>query len=689
MTPTTHLCGRRSLLEKYPQIHWRSATGLAQQDKKTDTRMGLPETDESRASSLLSAARAIGLKKSVLFHWKPGFIWILSKFFARLIYKKTNALWNLTPIRSAETFLTFLALRVVSALASRCWNIPDWQYGTHQNYLQRSRRRVNLTQKVLTAFSSLSSKLKTRTSLAYFQFSGFERFSRAFFFIAIIPSLVSACGPTNQSERAHFIEPPKMQQTLAASGLKINHEEASWPKEEWWHNYRNPELNHLIAKALEDNQNLKKAADTLQEADASVRVAGAKLLPALQSDYWGRQSRNPIRGVVASYNPLQGGLEKTAFFLTPFVMTWELDFWGKNRAALEAAIGAATAQAAEFEQTRLLLTTSVARAYVRGYAYSKQLEITNELVSIRKELLNLAETRFQTGLDTADGIQMARSDFESAIRREATVRAALTIQQDALARMIGEGPDATRGVFTKQKGLVLSIPKLPKHLPIELLAHRPDLAAALSRAEAAAERIHLAKTLFLPSIDLSLASGIEASVTTSSMSLLSSRLFTPGASGFSVVPGFHLPIFQAGRLTGTLEIQRAEYDQAVNSYNETLLQSAQQVADTLANIKRANTEFEAQSHLVQAANNQLELAQARLRDGLKDRREILQEQIDLLESKFIQKTLDGDRMVASVDLYQALGGGYSDGPNPLKPRPAPESDPLTPVVDKIQSITGG
>jgi len=507
--------------------------------------------------------------------------------------------------------------------------------------------------------------------------------------IILVTASVSACGPTNQTERASFIEPPKMQQTLAASGLKINHEEASWPKEEWWHNYKNPELNRLISKALQDNQNLKKAGDTLQEADASVRVAGAKLLPSLQSDYWGRQSRNPIRGVVASYNPTQGGLEKTAFFLTPFVMTWELDFWGKNRAALEAAIGAATAQAAEFEQTRLLLTTGVARAYVRGYAYSKQLDITHELVSLRRELLNLAETRFQTGLDTADGIQIARSDFEGAIRREATVRAALTIQQDALARMIGEGPDATRNTFTNQKNLILSIPKIPKHLPIELLAHRPDLAAALSRAEAAAERIHLAKTLFLPSMDLSIASGIEASATTSSIGLLSSRLFTPGATGFSVVPGLHLPIFQAGRLTGTLEIQRAEYDQAVNSYNETLLQSAQQVADSLANIKRANTEFDAQSQLVKAANNQLQLAQTRLRDGLKDRREILQEQIDLLESKFIQKTLDGDRMVASVDLYQALGGGYSDGPNPLTPRPSPESDPLTPVVDKIQSITGG
>ena len=689
MTPATHLCGRRSFVEKHPLIHWRSASCRKQQERKIQVRIALLKTDESTPFSSLPRARAIGLFKSLFFHRKARFLKILSKFFVRLIYKKTNTLWNLSPIGSATPYFICVAKIGVFATASRCWKILDWHKGTHQNYLQRSRRHVNLTQKVLTAFKSLSSKLKPRIILAWCHFSRVYRFIRACFFIITISTVVSACGPTNQTERAHFIDPPQLQQTLATSGLKINYEEASWPKEEWWHNYKNVELNRLITKALQDNQNLKKAGETLQAADASVRVAGAKLLPSLQSDYWARQSRNPIRGVVASYNPLQGGLEKTAFFLTPFVMTWELDFWGKNRAALEAAIGVATAQTAEFEQTRLLLTTGVTRAYVRGYAYSKQLEITTELVSLRKELLTLAETRFETGLDTADGIQMARSDYESSIRREATVRAALTIQQDALARMIGEGPDATRGIFTNQKNLVLSIPKIPKHLPIELLAHRPDLAAALSRAEAAAERIHLAKTLFLPSMDLSVASGIEASVTTSSMSLLSSRLFTPGASGFSVVPGFHLPIFQAGRLTGTLEIQRAEYDQAVNSYNETLLQSAQQVADSLANIKRATTEFEAQNHLVQAANNQLQLAQTRLQDGLKDRREILMEQIDLLESKFIQKTLDGDRMVASVDLYQALGGGYSAGPNPLKPRPSPESDPLTPVVNKIQSITGG
>ena len=689
MTPTTHLCGRRSLLEKHPPIHWRSAPSLELRDHNITSRSGPPETDESNLSSLQLTTHPLRPDKSAVFHWKARFLGILSKSFERLIYKKTIAFWNLTPIGSAGTFLIFLAQRGVNATAYWCWKVPDWLNGTHQNYLQRVRRRVNLTQKVLTAFNYLSSKLKIWASLAYSQFSCFDRFIRAFFIICTISTLVSACGPTNQVERAQFIEAPKMAQTIANAGIKSPNNKISWPDEEWWRNFRSTELNRIVNKSLQDNQNLKKLSDTLQEADANVRVAGAKLLPSLQSDYWSRQSRNPIRGVVASYNPLQGGLEKSAFFLTPMVMTWELDFWGKNRAALEAAIGAAMAQESEFEQARLLLTTSLSRAYVRGYALSRQLDIATELVKLRHELLNLAETRYQTGLETADIIQLARTDYENSIRREATIRAAVTIQQDAIARMMGEGPDATHNLFVKSKGITPSTPALPKHLPIELLAHRPDLAAALQRAESAAARIHMAKTLFLPSMDLSLASGIEASVTTSSMSLLSSRLFTPGATGYSVVPGFHLPIFQGGRLSGALAAQRSEYDQAVDSYNETLLQSAQQVADSLANIRRANTEFEAQGRLLKAAQEQLELARTRLQDGLKDRREFLLEQIDLHEANFIYKILDGDRMVASVDLYQALGGGYSNGPNPTNPKPSPESDPLTPMVDTIQSITGG
>ena len=126
-----------------------------------------------------------------------------------------------------------------------------------------------------------------------------------------------------------------------------------------------------------------------------------------------------------------------------------------------------------------------------------------------------------------------------------------------------------------------------------------------------------------------------------------------------------------------------------NSYNETLLQAAQQVADAIANLKRARAEYEAQSRYLRVARVQYDLAQSRLRDGIKDRRETVAERVDLLESGFAQRALEGDRLIAAVDLYQALGGGYADGPPLAAPKPAPETDPLTPAVETIQSLGGG
>ncbi|MCC3245394.1 efflux transporter outer membrane subunit [Methylocystis sp. WRRC1] len=501
--------------------------------------------------------------------------------------------------------------------------------------------------------------------------------------------LLASCMPTNRVERSQFIEQPKMTRTLSQSGLPVVEGEKAWPREEWWRAFRSAELDAIIDKALADNQNYRKAQDALREADAAIRISGARLLPEINSLFGTRQSRIPQNGVVASYNPEQGGLEKTMAFLNPLALTWELDFWHKNRALLDAAIGEAAAQAGETEQSRLLLTTGVARAYLRGYALTQQLGLASTLVRMRRELRALADTRYRTGLDTLDGVQIARTNEEAAVRREATVRAAITLQRDALARLMGEGPDAGLAVFKGGGNIAPAQPALPKSLPIELLRRRPDLAASLARAEAWAARIHAAKTLFLPSIDLALGGGFEASVTSTKISKLSGYLFNPSALGYVAASSIRLPVFQGGRLSGNLEIQRAEYDQAVDAYNDTLLQAAQQVADAIANLRRARSEFDSQSRFVQARRTELALSKVRLRDGLRDRREILQESADLLDAIFSLRGLEGDRLIAAVDLYQALGGGFANGPAPDYPKPAPETDPITPVVEGIQSLTGG
>lgn len=505
---------------------------------------------------------------------------------------------------------------------------------------------------------------------------------------AVAAAPLCACMPTTQ-ERAEFMSAPAMSRTIANSGVRSVSSEKGWPSSQWWRVFHSAELDRVMEKALADNQSLRKAKDTLREADAAVDIAGSRLTPYIESDLSMKQYRYAENGVAASFNPKQAGLEKSTPFLNPISAKWELDFWGKNRALLDAAIGDAMAQEGEFEQARLLITASVARAYLRGRILAGQLKLARELIGLRRELRRLLETRYETGLEILDVVQIARANEEAAVRREATLVAAIEIQENALARLMGEGPDAGRGLLTQSKSVTPVQPALPKRLPIELLAHRPDLMASLRRAEAWADRIHAAKALFLPSMDLSVTAGLEASVASSNFAKLGGYLFNPGAMVYSVTPGLHLPIFQGGKLTGNLEAQRADYDQAVDTYNETLLTAAQQVADALATLKRAKAEYESQGRFIKARNTSVGLARIRLRDGLRDRREYLQEYADMLDATFIQRGIEGDRLVATVDLYQALGGGYEAGPDAYGPRPAPENDPLTPVVDAVQALGGG
>jgi len=507
--------------------------------------------------------------------------------------------------------------------------------------------------------------------------------------VAALSISIAGCSPTTQQDRAEFLGAPAMERTLARSGLKTASDDKSWPGDEWWRDFRSPELDRIVEKALQDNQNLRKAVDTLKEAEAGVEVASSRLTPFVEMDLAQKQYRYAEHGVAAALNPRQAGLEKSGSFLNPLSAKWELDFWGKNRALLDASIGEALAQEGELAQARLLLTTGAARAYLRGHVLANQLKLATELTGLRREVRALAETRYHTGIDTLDSAQIARANEEVAVRREASIKAAIAIQENALSRLMGEGPDAARDLFARNRNVAPAHPALPKRLPIELLIHRPDLAAALRRAEAAANRVHAAKTMFLPSIDLSVSAGLEASVTSTQFAKLGGYLFNPGAMVYNVAPGLHLPIFQGGKLTGNLEAQRSEYDQAVDSYNETLLAAAQQVADSLANLKRARAEFDAQARSVKARQSEVQLARVRLRDGLRDRREVIQEYADMLDSLFIQRGLEGERLIAAVDLYQALGGGYSGGPDAARPKPAPEADPITPVVDVIQAVGGG
>lgn len=488
--------------------------------------------------------------------------------------------------------------------------------------------------------------------------------------------LAGGCAYMPQGgERAEFLDPPSMNRVLPR-GLATQPavEGTGWPEDHWWQEFKCPGLNRIMEIALNDNPGLRKAYARLGEAEAVAQVEGARLLPWLDSDNTFRNLRYAKHGVVASYNPDLGGTNKTSDTLNPLSIRYELDFWGKNRAALEAALGEAAAQDAELAEVRLLLTTAIARAYIRGVVLSRQLGLIQETVKVARGLLDVARTRFQTGLGPADSILQATLDVEIVAKVEANTRQLLVVQQNLLAQLAGRGPDAAENFFATERVSIPARITLPARLPIELLSHRPDLASAMHRAEAAAERIHVAKAQFLPSIDLVAATaGLEASVFTKEINTLPSLLFRGSDLNYVVAPGVHLPLFEGGRLRGQLGAVRAQYDEAVELYNDTLLHAVQQVADGLSNWKQTDSVLRAQENLLTASRGEVKLTQVRERSGLADRREILALRRGFLDQEFALRASEADHLLAFVDLIQSLGGGYSNGIDVSRPQLAPEA----------------
>ncbi|MDL1889007.1 histidine kinase, partial [Nitrospirales bacterium NOB] len=271
---------------------------------------------------------------------------------------------------------------------------------------------------------------------------------------------------------AEYIEPPEMKETLA----EVTHRLQQWPDDRWWEQFGNPELNDLIETALKDNPGLKVASARLREATAMVKVEGARLLPFLEADASLTYERLSQHGVFAALNPEVAGVQFMLGIINPLSFRYEFDFWGKNRAMLESALGHAAAEEAEMAEVRLRLTTGIARAYFRGQALRQQFDIVKTIVGIRRDLLKLAETRFRLGLDNDQPVKVAVADYEAAFKREAAVRDQLDVQRHLIARLAGKGPDEAIHLFAKPAAVIPSQISAPDHLSIGLLVHRPDLA---------------------------------------------------------------------------------------------------------------------------------------------------------------------------------------------------------------------
>jgi NodT family efflux transporter outer membrane factor (OMF) lipoprotein len=466
---------------------------------------------------------------------------------------------------------------------------------------------------------------------------------------------------------AEYLEPPEMQETLAEVTSRLR----QWPDDRWWEQFGNPELNRLMERALQDNPTLKKASARLREAQGLVRVEGARLLPFLEADASLTYERISQHGVFAALNPEVAGARILLGIVNPLSFRYEFDFWGKNRATLEAALGQAAAEEAEKGEVRLRLTTAVARAYFRGQALRQQVDLVKAIVGIRRDLRQLAETRFRLGLDNDLAVKQAVADYEAAVKRHASVRDQLDVQRHLLARLAGRGPDEAAHLFSRPAAIIPDEIPVPDHLSMGLLVHRPDLAAALYQPDSAARLVKVAKTQFYPTIDLTAFVGFNALTLTKGADKLANFLFRGQSFAYGVAPGLRLPWFEGGRLRGELAVHRAEYDAAVDLYNETLLDAMREVADSLSAWQATREMLDSHKRLLASLTEDWRLAKVRLVSGLDDDREVLRHRHPVLEQEYALKALESDQLVAAVDLIEALGGGYHNPDVEKRPKHKP------------------
>lgn len=453
---------------------------------------------------------------------------------------------------------------------------------------------------------------------------------------AQIPSLDRLANPKHGQDYA-------TSEAFAASA-------AHWPESKWWQAYGDAQLDALIDEALRDAPNLAAAGARLRRAEAIGQVAGAPLLPQLGANASATEQRQ-------SYN-----------YLTPKSMTpegwqdygratldfsWELDFWGKNRAALAAATSETEASRAEFAQTRLSLAATVATDYMELARLFAARNTAARSVEVRSKTATLFAERFANGLETKGSLREAEARRASAEGELLQIDEQIGLQRYRLAALLGAGPDRGLAINPPTINLSRSI-GLPSELAADLLGRRPDIVAARLRTEAQLKRIDQKKAEFYPNVNLAGFIGLQSL----GLNLLSNGDSTTGSIG----PAISLPIFTGGRLSGELRGSVATYEESVANYNQTVTQALQQVANAALSQKSLGGRLNKSEEAVAAATEAYRIASNRYEGRLSSYLEVLSAEDAMLNNLRILTDLRSRAFTLDVALMHALGGGYGEAP---------------------------
>ena len=419
----------------------------------------------------------------------------------------------------------------------------------------------------------------------------------------------------------------------------------------WWKNFHDVELDSLINRAVKSNLDLKIAQSRVREARAQYGIAVAGFLPTVDA------SGSYARTETSHHQPVLGSLpvpENVPFendvYQAGFDASWEIDVFGGTRRAAQSARAEVGASEFGLRDTRVTLLGEVARNYVDVRGYQRRIAIANANIAAQSKALAITQDRFAQGLTSDLDVQQAGTLLATTRAEIPTLDSSLQAAIHRLGVLLDQPPGALLAELSASAPIPVAPPEVPVGLPSELLLRRPDIQRAERQLAAATANLGVAKADLFPKFFLTGSSGFE------SISL--SDWFTSGSSFWSAGPTVQWRIFDAGRIRANIRVQNARQEQALDTYEKTVLTAFEEVENGLVayadeQIRRRSLEAAATS-----SQNSLDLANKLYANGLTDFLQVLDAERSLYHAQ--DALVQSDRTVSAdlVSLYKSLGGGW-------------------------------
>lgn len=472
--------------------------------------------------------------------------------------------------------------------------------------------------------------------------------------------LLSGCTVGPKYQRPSVTSPEAFKELTPADypstdGWKMAQPKDAALKGKWWEIFNDPQLNALEEQANVSSQTIASAAAAFLVARAMVREARSQYFPTVTvgpSINTSMQSGSITSGFATSSGGGTGSgvlvsPQVITDFLLPFDASWVPDLFGRVRNNVRANANAAQASAADLENTRLTVQAEVAVDYfsIRGQDALKQL-LDDTVVSFQ-ESLRLTQALYETGIDSDESVAQAETQLESAQAQDTALGIQRSQFEHALAVLVGQ-PASTFSVRTEP--LKPDPPAIPFAVPSQLLERRPDIAASERLMAQANAQIGVAVAAYYPTVTLSASGGFESSSFTS--------WFTWPSRFWSAGPSLSETLFDGGLRKATVQQFRANFLETVANYRQTVLAAFQNVEDNLASLRILSIEIGQQDTAVGSAQRNLQIAITRYKLGIDPYLNVITAQTTLFSNQQTAVNLRIQQMTASVQLVEAVGGGW-------------------------------